>query len=153
MVALSYILNQSRVNASTIWALSKGIDPKKVHSFSFEWNLAKSLVTPQVRWWSLNGLSNPTQLKVQLLFGNIRRIQVEEPSVRLGTRYRSFLGPDEKGEKFKSCKERFVGKPNYKANKNRHNLKSQCQACAEPQCAKHLLHICANCAEHKFETM
>ena len=107
MVALSYILHQSRVNASTIWALNKGIDPKKVDSFSFGWTLAKSLVMPQVRRRSLNGLSNSTQLKVQLLLGNIPRVQVEEPDKKQDTCISS-LDPDEKGKKYKSCKESFV---------------------------------------------
>ena len=79
MVALSYILDQSRVNASTIWALNKGIDPKKIDFFSFGWFLAESLVMPQVGRRSLNGLSNSTQLKLQLPLGNIPRVQVEEP--------------------------------------------------------------------------
>ena len=93
---------------------------------------------PQVGRRSLNGLSNSIQLKLQLLLGNIPRVQVEEPPARQGTRYAPSLGPNEKGKKCKLCKESFVGKPNYESNKNSlANLKSQCQACGEPQCVKH----------------
>ena len=43
-VSLSYVLDTCRVNASTVYALSKGDDPKKTGSFDFGWDLAESLV-------------------------------------------------------------------------------------------------------------
>ena len=44
--SLSYVLNTCRVNASTVYVLSKGDDPKKTGSFDFGWDLAESLALP-----------------------------------------------------------------------------------------------------------
>ena len=59
-VSLSNILDTCRVNASTVYALSKGHDPKKTGSFDFSWDLAESLVLPLARSRPLIGLSSCT---------------------------------------------------------------------------------------------
>ena len=46
VAAFSYILDNSRINASTILALNKKDDPRKVNSLDFGWELVQKLTTP-----------------------------------------------------------------------------------------------------------
>ena len=48
MVALSCFLDTIKVNACTLFLLNKGLDPKKVNSFDFGYQLAEKLVMPVI---------------------------------------------------------------------------------------------------------
>ena len=67
MVALSYLLDTIRVNACTLFALNKGLDPKKVNSFDFGYQLAEKLVMPAIERRSRNGLSSYVVRKIEMV--------------------------------------------------------------------------------------
>ena len=46
MSAFSYIFDMCRVNATTIYALNKNIDPKKIDSQDFVQSLVKQMISP-----------------------------------------------------------------------------------------------------------
>ena len=66
MVDFPYLLNTIRVNASTALAVNKKVDPKKKESFDFEFELANSLVIPQMERRSTNGLNRIILQKIPL---------------------------------------------------------------------------------------
>ena len=68
-VVLCYILDTIRVNAQTIYALNKGIDPKKLDSFEFLMDLARDLVLPQMKNKPLDGLQSIILKKRAIFWG------------------------------------------------------------------------------------
>ena len=48
VAAFVYILGTARVNSGTIYALKKGSDPRKLNSFQFGLDIARSLILPQI---------------------------------------------------------------------------------------------------------
>ena len=81
VAAFSYILDNSRINASTILALNKKDDPRKVNSLDFGWELVQKLTTPFIENRSLNGLSSMVQQKTCVILK--RKITSRNPSVEL----------------------------------------------------------------------
>ena len=66
ITALSYVLDMARVNATTIFAMNKGNDPKKQNAFSFLEKLVKQMVEPHIRNRNINGLGWIVKEKMQL---------------------------------------------------------------------------------------
>ena len=64
MAAFSYVLDTCRVNASTVFALNKGQDPRKQKSFNFELDLASQLILSQIKQRQLTGLQLPVIRKI-----------------------------------------------------------------------------------------
>ena len=69
MAAFSYVLDNCQVNASTVFALDKGQDPRKQKSFNFVLDLASQLVLPQIKQKQLPGLQLPVIRKMELTLG------------------------------------------------------------------------------------
>ena len=61
MAAFSHVLDTCRVNASTVFALNKGQDPRKQKSFNFVLDLASELILPQIKERRLTGLKSTTR--------------------------------------------------------------------------------------------
>ena len=55
MIGLYYILDTIRINATTLLALTEKKDPKKMNSFNVGWELAMSLVVPNILRRKRNG--------------------------------------------------------------------------------------------------
>ena len=81
IAAFSYILDNSRINASTILALNKKDDPWKANSLDFRRELVKNLTTPFIENRSLNGLSSMVQQKMCIILK--RKITSRNPSAEL----------------------------------------------------------------------
>ena len=81
IAAFSYILNNSRINASKILALNKKDDPRKVNLLDFWWELVQNLTTPFIENRSLNGLSSMVQQKMCVILK--RKITSRNPSAEL----------------------------------------------------------------------
>eukprot|EP00112_Aurelia_sp_Birch-Aquarium-sp1_P021632 Seg5874.3 transcript_id=Seg5874.3/GoldUCD/mRNA.D3Y31 product="hypothetical protein" protein_id=Seg5874.3/GoldUCD/D3Y31 len=64
IVAFSFIIDEARVNANTIYALNKKTLPTKISSFDFAWDMAKSLTIPQIEQRSPHGLGEMIKLKM-----------------------------------------------------------------------------------------
>ena len=103
MVAFSYLLDTIRVNSSTVLALNKKVDSKKVVSFDNEYLLAKQLVMPQILRKNRNGLNVSVLKKTELVIG------VEE-----GSRVEEQLSAG----RCKMCLDNIKGRDNYKKNKD-----------------------------------
>ena len=66
IIAFAYLFDTIRVNASTVLAVNKKVDPKKKESFDFGFELAKSLVMHQIQRRSMNGLNRIILQKITL---------------------------------------------------------------------------------------
>ncbi len=69
VVALSFVLDTCRINASTIVAMNDNKDPRKVNSLDFEWQLSEALVMPFIQQHPLVGLNISTQRKMEIILG------------------------------------------------------------------------------------
>ena len=67
IAVFSYILANRRINASTILALNKKDDPRKVNSLDFGWELVQNRTTLFFENRSLNGLSSMVQQKMCII--------------------------------------------------------------------------------------
>ena len=81
IAAFSYILNNSRINASTILALNKKDDPRKVNSLDFGWELLQNLTTHFIENRSLSGLTSMVQQKMCVILK--RKMTSRNPSAGL----------------------------------------------------------------------
>ena len=63
------ILDQSRVNAQTIWSLNKDVDPRTSNSLDFGLELAKTLVVPHIARRNKNGIQKPIVQKIIMFLG------------------------------------------------------------------------------------
>ena len=59
----------ARVNSSTIYALNKDMNPCKLSSFEFAFDLVMALVKPQIELRKKNNLHVMTQNKIQMIIG------------------------------------------------------------------------------------
>eukprot|EP00112_Aurelia_sp_Birch-Aquarium-sp1_P019687 Seg4924.2 transcript_id=Seg4924.2/GoldUCD/mRNA.D3Y31 product="PiggyBac transposable element-derived protein 2" protein_id=Seg4924.2/GoldUCD/D3Y31 len=73
MVAFYFIIDESRVNASTVLAIKEKQDPRSIDSFEFGWELGMSLVKPCIQRRSASGLSVPVQMKIQFSLGEYKQ--------------------------------------------------------------------------------
>ena len=139
MVAFSYIIDETRVNANTVYAIGKGSVPSKMSSFGFAWELAKSLIIPQIEERPLNGLGKMTRLKIQLVLGDIHYKEKERPELdhpRQGAA----------AKKCHACIKEASGTEGYKKKKsNLPRIKTVCQGCGLSFCSHHLTQICDDC--------
>ena len=103
MVAFSYLLVTIHVNSSTVLALNKKVDPKKVVSFDNGYLLAKQLVMPQILRRNRNGLNVSVLKKIELVIGVEEEPRVEE-QLSAG--------------RCKMCLDNIKGRDNYKKNKD-----------------------------------
>ena len=68
IVAVSYLLDACRVNASTIMALNTS--DKELKSFNFGLDLVLALVRPYIKKRSRNGLKNDIVKKIKFVLGS-----------------------------------------------------------------------------------
>ena len=82
-----YLLDTARVNASTIVVLNKGESPKKVNSFGFGYDLARSFVLPLIYRRPRNGLNMPTLRKISFITGVDECQRKKQEAVEAATNY------------------------------------------------------------------
>ena len=137
MIALYYILDTIRINATTLLALTEKKDPRKMNSFNVGWELAMSLVVPNLLRRKRNGLNASIQWKI----ATIVNVQPAERHLENDV---NFLKLGDKRQRCKSCLSEIVGpdqkKSKYKLPKN----KTLCQKCGDGSCPGHLVYYCKN---------
>lgn len=138
MVAFSYILDMSRVNSSTIFALNNNNDPLKVNSFEFGVDLAMDLVKPLINNRKQQGLPKQIQNKIALFTNVVEDPVAAEQDVEYGpkapNRGRCHL-----------CIKSIQGE-NFKEMRNHiSSNKSICQKCGRHSCKAHLSSVCFDC--------
>ena len=108
MVALYYILDTIRINATTVQALTEKKDPKKMNSFDVGWELAMSLVVPNILRRNRNGLNASTQWKIETSVGVVPPAErclgngVNFPKIGDKRQRCKIVGPDQK-----KCKDKL----------------------------------------------
>ena len=73
LVALFYMLDTIRVNAKTVWCLKNKLEIQKTNTFNFGWDLAMSLIRPQLEQRDINGLSRAVIQKMEIVLGKTMR--------------------------------------------------------------------------------
>ena len=76
-----HMVGYSRINASTVLALNKKDDPRKVNSLDFEWELVQNLTTPFTENRSLDGLSSMVEQMMCVILKT--KITSRNPSAQL----------------------------------------------------------------------
>lgn len=147
VAAFSYILDTSRVNASTIWALNNEKQPKKVNSFNFGWELALSLVMPMIKKRDTSGLHENILNKIRVMLGKeYSSVQLPQPNHELQI---NFPDTGTHRRRCKCCMNEIKGKNDYKKLLEKINANvSQCQVCGNSVCKNHSLKMCNNCLPH-----
>lgn len=137
--ALSFVLDTTRVNAATVYALKKKIQPKALQSFDVGWDLAEALVLPFASARPAVGLSMRTQQKVAFLLGNTPSdTQLAPPSETPSAAV--------KRRRCHCCLKALVGTQGYKEEKDRlTKVKTVCKTCAKPCCSEHSTRVCMEC--------
>ena len=128
--------NAARVNVSTMLSLKTDTNPRNVNYFEIGFDLAMSLVLPQVSRRPKTGL-NKTQLqKVSIILDEAIEVQ----------NVVNDLPFPKTGELRKNCKKCLhdIAGDDYKSKKAKlPKNKTQCQKCGHPFCPTHLQNICA----------
>jgi hypothetical protein len=138
-VMFCYMLDTARVNASTIFALNKGVDPLKQDSFEFCYELVMQFVKPVIQRRPVNGLQSIVQQKIILTMGPAVVAEAQPANV-----YPTFA---EKRKKCIKCLQDIKGE-NYSKNKNSVPIiRTICQTCGTPTCQKHLTAKCGSCSK------
>ena len=113
-VAFAYVLDTTRVNASTVFSLSFDLTTSDLDSYELLWDLAESLVLPLAQIWRSNGLSVKTRMKSLLLgsgclpAGGSEEDASAASATAAGRKQRCHL-----------CLKALAGKPGYKQQKDR----------------------------------
>ena len=138
----SYVLDTSRINASTVWSMNNNENPRKIDSIGFGWELVKSLVVPYVNQRSVNGLSRSIQNKMSLVVvgKQVDRHEGKDLSNKIPPKI-------PKRQRCRLCMNELRGQGHKETKKNMDKHSSQCQKCAEVMCEKHLTQIYHNCLE------
>ena len=162
MSAFSYILDMCRVNATTIYALNKNIDPKKIDSQDFIQSLVKQMISPLLRRRQMVGLhasikndiTTVTQWlddELNITENSTQPVLCLEPTTST-VEERKYPNKSQKRRRCCYCISEISGRPDYS---NRifqiPSSKNQCQECGQPTCAKHIFQICPIC-KNNFST-
>ena len=120
MVALSYMLDTTRVNGKTVRCLKNDSDISSTSSYDFSWNLAKALALPHVQRRSLNGLASSVQLKIKMFLGTALLVDEPVPKVE-----RRFTGTGQRTR----CQLHMANCHTKKEKDNVPKSTEQCQSC------------------------
>ena len=123
IATFSYLLDTACVNASTIVALNKEESPKKVNSFDFAYDLARSFVLPLIYRRPRNGLNMPTLGKISFITGVDECQRKKKEAVEAATNYPVLVDPPKICEK---CRESSTGAQGKKRKGDLNALKTVC---------------------------
>ena len=139
LVALSFVLDTCRINASTILAMNDNKDPRKVNSLNFGWQLSEALVMPFIQQRPLQGLAISTQRKMEIILG----MSLHAPPAAVAE-----LHHDAKSDTPRRCRHCIQvshGQGHKNVKENMAKCRSQCQHCGEAVCPKHSVLSCITC--------
>ena len=136
----SFVIDMTRLNSSTIFALQKKYNPCKQDSFEYCYTLLYQLVKPFKQSRSLNDLTTIVRQKIELVIGQ-RQWEVEGKVV----------GPPMSQDKGRChvCISNLAG-VGHKLKKNQmHRVKGLCRICKKHTCLDHLIATREICPEHQ----
>ena len=134
MVAFYFVLDTARVNASTMLSLKTNTNPRNVNSFEIGFDLAMSLVLPQVSRRPKTGLNKAQLQKISIILDEtieVQNVVNDLPFPKTGGQRNNC----------KKCLHDIAG-DDYKSKKTKlPKNKTQCQKCGLPFCPTHLQNI------------
>ena len=148
LTAFSYILDVWRINASTVFAFNKKMDPCKHDSYDLGINLAFSLIRPQIQRRPLAGLQVNVKKKMSLLLGEeveanrYQQTMASETEMSLQE-----LHPKKcaKSLRCKQCINQTAKPGNRKKVQNMSKSKNQCHICLLATCSDYTVQMCMQC--------
>jgi len=140
MAVFSYVLDTCRVNSSTVCALNKHQNPRKLISFDFGMELVMALVKPHIELRSLHGLSNEIQLKIKAVLPDVETNRTDMSNAG------DFPLRSNDRKRCRKCLEETRG-PGAKNAKNKlGKTRFQCQNCGNATCERHSFRRCCDCS-------
>jgi len=144
VAAFSYLLDSTRVNATTLYALANNLNPKKLDSFSIGTKIADHLIGPFIQTRPRNGLQSPIIRKIELYTGKNETVSL--PSNTAAT----FEKMNAKRKRCATCLNEQHGENQKDEHSKMSRVKTQCQLCGECTCIKHMdVWKCLKCAMDK----
>ena len=135
MNACLHVLDTCRVNASTIYAINIDLQPQKIKSIDFGFELIMSLIRPHIERPRLIGINSSVVHKIDIVLG--KKISSKHVKTLSGF----FPHQNEKRRRCNACISKIKGK-GAKEMKNKISKQlSQRQKCTKPLCNKHLISI------------
>ena len=134
VVAFYFLLDTCRVNASTVFAMNTGEDPRAIDSYEFGWKIVAALVHPYIAERSLTGLTHSVKRKIYMFTGEPPKKRVNFQYERTGDRRRCRM-----------CLEESYGEGHKMAKQHMPKMTSQCQSCGDPTCKNHVVYLCETC--------
>jgi hypothetical protein len=130
MAAFEYILDTARINSQTVHALQNAMEPRKINSFEYGWDLAMSLIKPHIRNRSKIGLHSSTKAKINIILG--------EPVLQVHDHIdqRPILAP--KKARCHMCLNNIRGQGYSKKFRALSKLSTLCGACGNCVCKLHM---------------
>jgi len=154
LTAFAYILDVCRVNASTVLALNKKIDPRKQDSYNFGTDLALSLIRPHIQRRPLAGLQKNIKNKMFLLLGQSEAESRPSQGRQIRDTFMAGLQDDIHPKKRSaqssrsrcvSCVNEIIGPEYRKKLQSLSRNRNQCQICEESMCTNHTVQMCKQC--------
>ena len=132
IVALSHLLDSSRINGKTIFISNVN----EIDSREYAWNLAMAMSKPFVQSRSINGLQRDARLKMDMFLN--QPLQVATAEVQ--------PNPDSSSGRCSSCIKSIQGQ-DHKAKKDKlYRVSTKCKKCRIFVCKKHTVPLCIDCA-------
>ena len=146
LTAFAFILDVCRVNASTVLAINKKIDPNHQNSYDFGMDLALSLIRPHVERRPLTGLQRNIKKKMSLLLGKDIELEAFQEHSRPDCSM-IVLNP-KKNDRISRCTQclKETAGPGYRQKvHNMSKSRNQCQICTQATCSNHTAQMCMEC--------
>ena len=156
---LSYMLDETRVNAGTVYSFNHGEDLRKINTFEFIWKLGKQLILPHMRQRRKYGLQSDILAKMALFLpaegapggGDDEVSDRDDHGEDDDDREGDGVFPYDKSRNGKRCHTCIETLPKGAGHKDAKNKlgrpKFKCQVCSKAACEKHLVVACTDCSK------
>ena len=164
---LSYMLDVSRVNSQSIHSLNHQLQPRKVDSFDYGWELAMELVMPEMRARrNKAGLQKNITEKIDMFLRvRLREVGAADeddrgvaaadaiannnniipPAIQAASAGAVAVPHPKTGEK-RRCRQSVKSGAGQKERKDTlYAVRAQCQGCQNAACQSHLIQLCGSC--------
>ena len=150
IAAFAYVIDTARVNAGTLFSLKKNTDPRKLNSFQFGLDLARSLVLPHLKRRKQVGLQKNILNKMKICLDFLQPEDVEIQNVEdiqnVAGGVLKFPSTSETGKRCAQCVDGVAGTEHKKKKNKLGKVQRRCQNCDSPICTKHMYMACAKCS-------
>ena len=139
MTAFAYILDITRVNSQTIFAVNNNNNPRELNSFKYGWELAMGLATPHLQERrSQTGITKRTISKINLV------LKTPEPIVQ---HPQAYPAQSNVPRRCKNCLNNIRGPGYAEKYKTLTKGKCLCNRCGNNVCKQHVVTVCRACLQ------